>query len=189
MLTISQYLLLALACVSTTNALPSSSKRQASLSVQLDNGLTIQGGINDLSPNTAEYLGIPYAESPLGDLRFAPPQAYTLKNTTTIDGTVLPPSCMQYLTSLDGMVTVDTPEFETGSAGWSEDCLTVSVWAPKLAGNQSLPVVIWIFGGGFTTGGVDVAYQLPGQWVERSQEHIVVGIKCGFLKFLGLLPY
>ncbi|RDW66208.1 carboxylic ester hydrolase-5 [Coleophoma cylindrospora] len=145
--------------------------------VQLDNGLTIQGGINTTTLNTAQYLGIPYAQSPLGDLRFAPPQAYSPSEGTVINGTALPPSCMQYLTSLDSMITVDMPHFETGAAGWSEDCLTVSVWTPlKAATNQSLPVVIWFFGGGFTTGGVDVSWQLPGQWVDRTQDHIVVAI-------------
>ncbi|TIA21190.1 acetylcholinesterase [Aureobasidium pullulans] len=42
--------------------------------------------------------------------------------------------------------------------------------------NELLPVEIWIYGGGFSTGGQDVPYQIPSQWVERAQDHIVVSI-------------
>ncbi|KAK7698345.1 hypothetical protein SLS64_012593 [Diaporthe eres] len=55
----------------------------------------------------------------------------------------------------------------------SEDCLTGSVWAPT-NGQSGLPVLIYIYGGGFQTGGQDVPYQIPAQWVNRTPEHIVV---------------
>jgi carboxylesterase type B len=143
--------------------------------VALDNGLVIQGTTNSTTPNVKQYLGIPYAEPPLGNLRFAPPQPYNPTNGTVINGTVLPPSCMQYITDVPSMVTEEVPQFEIGSAGMSEDCLTISVWTPTDA--EGLPVVIWFYGGGFTTGGTDVPYQMPAQWVERSQKHIVVAFK------------
>lgn len=74
-----------------------------------------------------------------------------------------------------------------GDAGMSEDCLTMSVWAPAGARDDVdgegaaapllLPVLIWFYGGGFATGGIDVPYQIPTRWIERSQEHIVVVFK------------
>lgn len=61
----------------------------------------------------------------------------------------------------------------------SEDCLTISIWTPTKAldADEGLPVLIWFYGGGFATGGIDVPYQIPVDWIERSQSHIVVSFK------------
>ncbi|ORY70939.1 carboxylesterase [Pseudomassariella vexata] len=148
-------------------------------SVHLDNGLSVQGQLSSIAPTVAEFLGIPYAQPPVGDLRWAPPQALASNSTKFANATVMPKSCWQNITMEPDMVTYDVPEFSIGSAGMSEDCLTTSIWTPvealETAENEAgLPVLIWFFGGGFTTGGVDVPYQMPAQWVERSQSHIVV---------------
>ncbi|KAL2069852.1 hypothetical protein VTL71DRAFT_14531 [Oculimacula yallundae] len=148
-------------------------------SVTLDDGLTILGHINSTTPNVAEFLGIPYAKPPVEELRWAPPQAYEPVNGTVLNATVIPPSCFQYSTNNPTLLTELLSDFVVGSAanaGLSEDCLTISVYAPSqaIASNQSLPVIIWVYGGGFATGGQDVAYQIPSNWIERSQEHIVV---------------
>lgn len=150
--------------------------------VTLDNGLTVQGLITQSTPNVAEFLGIPYAKPPIGDLRWAPPQAYSPLNGTVINATSIGPSCYQYSTNNPTFLTAELPDFVVGSAanaGFSEDCLTVSVYAPAKTTNSraSLPVVIWFYGGGFATGGEDVKYQIPSNWIERSQEHIVVTFK------------
>jgi len=99
---------------------------------------------------------------------------------------------MQFLTDLGNSLYVrDVLQFNlqglntTGSI--SEDCLTLSVWAPSNAtsgngwsshhhnnGGEGLPVFIFFYGGGFSTGGQDVPYQIPAQWVNRSPDHIVV---------------
>lgn len=94
----------------------------------------------------------------------------------------MPPSCWQYISVHPAIERTDDPEFMIGSAGMSEDCLTISVWTPATAASGSndsarLPVLIWFYGGGFATGGIDVPYQIPTNWVERSQSHIVVVFK------------
>lgn len=161
-------------------------KRSSSPSVQLDNGLHVEGRISPNASNVAEFLGIPFAQPPLGDLRWAPPQAYQPNASATfINATTMPPSCLQYISVHPAIERTDDPEFMIGSAGMSEDCLTISVWTPATAaeeagqsgGNHSLPVLIWFYGGGFATGGIDVPYQIPTNWVERSQSHIVVVFK------------
>ncbi|KAJ7432830.1 Alpha/Beta hydrolase protein [Mycena galericulata] len=59
----------------------------------------------------------------------------------------------------------------------SEDCLYLAVWTPANATfGSKLPVLFFMTGGGLQTGGVDIEWQLPTSWVERSQEHIVVTI-------------
>ncbi|PWY90233.1 carboxylesterase, type B [Aspergillus heteromorphus CBS 117.55] len=62
------------------------------------------------------------------------------------------------------------------AGGTSEDCLTLSIWAPN-NGKTDLPVLIWIYGGEFTSGGTDTPAWIPSQWIQRSQEHIVVSIQ------------
>jgi carboxylesterase type B len=57
----------------------------------------------------------------------------------------------------------------------SEDCLTLSIWAPRHhTTEEALPVLIFFYGGAFLLGGTDVPYQLPQQWIQRTQSHIVV---------------
>ncbi|KAK1671577.1 carboxylesterase [Colletotrichum godetiae] len=159
-------------------------------SVQLESGLTVQGRIAPDASNVAEFLGIPYAAPPLDDLRWEPPQPYVapqsnspFANGTVLNATTLPPSCWQYISIHPAIQRVDVPEFMIGDAGMDEDCLTASVWAPagavpatgeQQAFGEGLPVIIWFYGGGFETGGTDVPYQMPQNWIQRSQSHIFV---------------
>lgn len=91
----------------------------------------------------AAFKGIPYAAPPVGDLRWRPPMpAAKWKGTHT--AATFGSHCFQTGTYND-MVFHDP--------GPSEDCLTLNVWAPKGAKRGSLPVMVWIYGGGFATGG------------------------------------
>ncbi|KAK1981780.1 carboxylesterase [Colletotrichum cereale] len=151
-------------------------------SVQLDNGITVQGRIAPDAPRVAEFLGIPYAAPPLDDLRWEPPQPYVVPQSSVLNATALPPSCWQYISIHPAIQRVDVPEFMIGAAGMDEDCLTASFWVPsesvpgagKRIEGGGLPVIIWFYGGGFETGGTDVPYQMPQNWIQRSQSHIFV---------------
>lgn len=154
-------------------------RRQGSedvLQVSTSSGL-VQGKIDASLPNVRQFLGIPYAKAPVGDRRWAPPELLDDPDAQ-ISAVELPPSCMQSLsTSSPSVYNRDVLEFNlqglnrTGAI--SEDCLTASVWAPASA-QSGLPVLIYVYGGGFQTGGQDVPYQIPAQWVNRTQDHIVV---------------
>lgn len=149
-------------------------------SVSLDNGLNVLGQIAVNGSHVAEFLGMPFAQPPIDDLRWKAPQPYVpSSNGTVLNATVMPPSCWQYTSVHPSLLINDEPQYMIGTAGKSEDCLTVSVWAPvdAVGSDKALPVLIWFYGGGFTTGGTDVAYQNPTKWIERSQSHIVVVFK------------
>lgn len=71
--------------------------------------------------------------------------------------------------------------------------MTLSVWTPLTlpTNGTGLPVLVWIYGGGFQTGRTEVLYQIPSNWVQRTQSHIVVSIQYrlnifGFPNAVGL---
>ncbi|KAK0203479.1 sterol esterase [Desarmillaria ectypa] len=114
------------------------------------------------SGNLSVFLGVPFASPPLGSLRFAPPQA-----PVVIDGiqnaTSFGAACPQQQSTIPDVLPFN---ISMGSpSNVSEDCLTVNVWAPTNA-SESLPVVMWIYGGGFETGYTE-AYDAT-DLVERS---------------------
>lgn len=93
----------------------------------------------------AAFLGIPYAAPPVGRLRWAPPEE--AKPWSGIrDATYYRPACPQlpspWLPEMLGRMRMQT----------SEDCLYLNVWTPRLRANASLPVMVWIHGGGNVEG-------------------------------------
>lgn len=134
------------------------------------------GLVNGTFPRVAQFLGIPYAEPPVGDLRWE--RSVAKSPVAEIDATRFSPSCPQYDTSIPSVYEIDAREFLV-SGPTSENCLTVSVWAPFNSENctEQLPVVVWYYGGGQLTGGAQIEYQIPTPWVERTSSHIVVQVK------------
>ncbi|KAF8608648.1 alpha/beta-hydrolase [Ceratobasidium sp. AG-I] len=117
----------------------STSALAASPVISGDSGLSYIGLRNENA--TQEYfLGIPYAEPPVGPLRFKPPVSWSRTNTTVVNATRMGYSCLQ---SVDTYIKDNT----------SEDCLTLNIWKPANL-TKKLPVMVWITGGGFFSGGV-----------------------------------
>lgn len=106
-------------------------------------GITYRG----LNRNGIEvYLGIPYGESTAGANRFKPPKAKVVKKGTTIDAGAYGNACPQQ-GNYDGTVVLT----ELGPV--SEDCLNLDIARPKgTASNANLPVMVWIYGGGYFDG-------------------------------------
>ena len=106
------------------------------------------GAVTGISQTTAggpanAYLGIPYAAPPVGPLRWKPPMP-PAKWTGNRQATAFGSRCMQPKL-YDDMFFRDP--------GQSEDCLTLNIWTPPDAKpGAKLPVMLWIYGGGFTTG-------------------------------------
>ncbi|SPO06991.1 related to triacylglycerol lipase V precursor [Cephalotrichum gorgonifer] len=148
------------------------------LTIQTTGGI-VHGTVDSATPAVRKFLGIPYAKPPVNDLRFAPPEP--APPFGELDATELPPSCMQYALTSPMVTTNEVLEFNLGGLNGttgpiSEDCLTLSIWAPRggRKTKKALPVLIFFYGGAFFGGGTDVPYQLPSQWIQRTQGHIVV---------------
>ena len=91
-----------------------------------------------------QYHGIPYAAAPTGERRWAPPQPVE-PWTAPRDASQPGPACMQPQ-GVGGALY--------GQSGFAmdEDCLTLNVWTRAAHVGDGLPVMVWIHGGGLTTG-------------------------------------
>ncbi|XP_054165693.1 cholinesterase-like [Oppia nitens] len=106
--------------------------------------------IHVLNTSIAQYLSIPYAEPPVGRLRFAKPEP--LKHPKQlIDGTIIGNSCWQLVNNI-------TKDF-IGNLTKNEDCLVINVWTPNTNANHNnetsnvlKPVMFWIHGGALILG-------------------------------------
>ena len=91
---------------------------------------------------TSVFLGIPYAAAPVGDLRWRPP-APAVPWQGIRAARQFGPGCPQ---------KVVPSGFPARDGGYGEDCLYLNIWMPAKASAARLPVMVWIYGGGFQFG-------------------------------------
>ncbi len=99
--------------------------------------------LGDAHRGVQVFRGVPFAAPPIGPLRFRPPQPLA-PWTGVREATTFGPMAPQLPSALEALAG-STP------LGQSEDCLTLNVWTPG-CDDAKRPVMVWIHGGGFTTG-------------------------------------
>ena len=112
-------------------------------------GMYVEGG------KVAAFLGVPFAEPPVGDLRWRAPQALATK-VERREVTEFAPACMQTMRILDWYRWM-AEQFGDSADYYddlevSEDCLYLNIWTPTLAADTNLPVMVWIHGGSNKSG-------------------------------------
>lgn len=126
------------------------------------------------------YLGIPFAAPPVGDLRWRAPQP-PAKWEGVRKAEKFGTSCMQ---NQAGSRLPWTEEFMTqGPIG--EDCLFLNVWTAAKNANARLPVMFWIYGGGFNEGSSSVAVYDGTELAKKGVVVVSVNYRVGPLGFLA----
>jgi para-nitrobenzyl esterase len=120
------------------------------------------------------FKGIPFAAAPVGDLRWKEPQP--VKNWTDArNADQFGPRCMQR----------SGGDYWFRSNGMSEDCLYLNVWTPAKPGSGRLPVLVYIFGGGFQNGDGS-EYRYDGESMARKGIVVVtVNYRLGIFGFFS----
>lgn len=183
-------LCLAFCLLSTTIAAPSS--RGAGPSVQLPYATIVGSSVLGVD----SFKAIPYAQPPVGQLRLKPPQPIT-SNLGTLVSPPVARACPQFFLQVDSTnlpgdvlgLVLDTPLGQAIQDS-GEDCLTLNVQRPSSATKDSkLPVVFWIFGGGFEFGSTQFydASELIKNSVAQGKDIVYVAVNYRVSGF-GWLP-
>ncbi|KAI0699616.1 alpha beta-hydrolase [Cerioporus squamosus] len=165
-------------------------------SVRLDEA-TVTGIRNGL---LEYFLGIPYAQPPVGDLRFQSPELIESYDGA-LDATAYGHPCFSQPLDMSKtfppeVVEAMRPLFEgmTRSANVteSEDCLHLNIVRPaNVSADAKLPVVFWIHGGGFVQGSNAISLYNGTRFVERSVEldepviYVTINYRLYVFGFLG----
>lgn len=115
------------------------------------------------------FRGIPYAEPPIGELRFAPPVPAQERSETLQLSDAFGSSCVQI-------------DLAARAPAGTEDCLYLNVYAPQSA--ENLPVMVWIHGGAFVFGNGGGEYD-PTRLVQEDVIVVTLNYRLGLLGFLA----
>jgi carboxylesterase type B len=122
--------------------------------------------------HTVEYIGVPFAEPPIGNLRFADPVSWTRKfGPTGYDASVYKPRCPQSYQPRRGQ----------------ESCLFLNIWAPASKSATPRTVLLFVHGGSFLIGAGDM---YNGSALSTKQDVVTVSInyRLGVLGFAQVVP-
>ena len=141
-----------------------------------------QGGWISTSNGSGRYAsfqGIRYALPPTSDLRFKPPVPYQLEEGIFDVSQISDVACPQ-----QGK--------KSGFSG-QEDCLMLNVYVPEFVKNKNstdeaanLPVMVWIYGGGFTGGSYSFSQYNPQHLVDKGVIVVAMNYRLGALGFLSM---
>ncbi|XP_060615311.2 cholinesterase-like isoform X2 [Anolis sagrei] len=135
------------------------------------------------SGSVRAYLGIPYAEPPLGKLRFQKPLPHQ-PWSQIFEATDFGNACLQ-------PPVPETPEAKMVNPNrpLSEDCLFLNIWVPHPQPSVSIPILVWMHGGGFVAGTSSLDLY-NGASLAVTENVIVASMnyRLGALGFLSLPP-
>lgn len=122
----------------------------------------------------ASFKGIPFAQPPLGDLRWRDP--VPVKPWTGVrDAAAFGPACTQEIL-----------EFNAQEApGNQEDCLYLNIWTPEWPAKSRKPVMLWLYGGGNTTGAASVDYMDGTGLAKRGVVLVSINYRLGVMGFFA----
>jgi para-nitrobenzyl esterase len=127
------------------------------------------------------FKGIPFAAPPVGELRWKAPQP--AKNWTGVL------KCDDFSASPMQNKPVPfmmwTEEFITPPDKLSEDCLYLNIWTPAKSEKEKLPVFVWIYGGGFSSGSAACAVYDGEEMSKKGIVFVSFNYRVGVFGFLA----
>ena len=144
------------------------------LAAQVRTAAGLVEGATDQTTGVRSFLGVPFAAPPVGDLRWRPPQppaAWEGVRKATSFG----PRCMQAPIFGD-MIFRDEV---------SEDCLYLNVWTPARSADDRLPVMVWIYGGGFQAGSASEPRQDGSHMAQKGVVVVSFNYRLGIFGFFA----
>lgn len=142
--------------------------------LKVDSGL-VAGKV--LPSGVKAWLGVPYVQAPVRELRWKEPQPISWQGVYNADRKM--PECIQILRP-------HNINHYFGEEATSEDCLYMNVWAPPNAtANAGLPVIVYIYGGGSTVGSSGMALYDGEQVARRGAIFVNFNYRVGILGFMA----
>lgn len=114
------------------------------------------------------YRGIPFAAPPVGELRWQPPRP--AKNWEGVR---------------DASKFAPDPYQGNGNGNVSEDCLYLNLWTPAKSADEHLPVLVWIYGGGFAGGSTSTPVHNGEHLARKGVVLVSINYRVGTLGFLA----
>jgi para-nitrobenzyl esterase len=143
---------------------------------------TVNGYIS--GSNTGDifiFKGVPFAAPPVGDLRWKAPQP--LQNWQGVK------KCTEFSASPMQSKPVPfmmwTEEFIAPPEPLSEDCLYLNIWTSSDNSKKKLPVFVWIYGGGFTSGSSACAVYDGEEFAKKGMVFVSINYRVGVFGFLA----
>jgi len=123
----------------------------------------------------SEFKGIPFAAPPVGELRWRAPQPVGPWSGVR-QASAFGAACMQNSAALAR---------EAPGTSMSEDCLYLDVWTPAKTARERLPVIAWIYGGGFTGGMTSAPLYDGTRFAKKGVVFVGIAYRVGALGFLA----
>jgi para-nitrobenzyl esterase len=139
--------------------------------------VTVESGAVEgvVADGVLSFKGIPFAAPPVGDLRWKAPQP-AAKWGGTRKADAYGHDCMQLPFPSDAAPLGTPPD---------EDCLVLNVWRPAEGGSATLPVMVWIYGGGFVNGGSSPAVYDGSAFAKRGVVFVSFNYRLGRFGFFA----
>ena len=144
---------------------------KAKVEVKVESG-ALRGVSQD---GVVSYKGIPFAAPPIGNLRWKAPQPAAHWNGVR-SAAQYGHDCMQLPFPSDAAPLGTTPD---------EDCLVLNVWVPATRAPGKLPVMVWIYGGGFVNGGSSPAVYDGSQFAKQGVVFVSFNYRVGRFGFFA----
>jgi para-nitrobenzyl esterase len=142
--------------------------------VRVEQGLL--SGVAGASPEVRIFRGVPFAEAPVGDLRWRAPKPP--KNWTGVrDASEFGAICTQRRPNAAGIGAEPRP--------MSEDCLYLNIYTAARTATDKLPVMVWIHGGALTAGAASVAGYDGEQLARKGVVVVTINYRLGVFGFFA----